>query len=625
MNDAKHIIHILPDYIANQIAAGEVVQRPESVVKELVENSLDAGAKEIGVFVRDAGKQLIHIIDNGSGMCKEDLEMSIKRHSTSKIFTQEDLEAIKSFGFRGEALASICSVASVEIRTKTASDSHGWKLITEPMKPIQIEPCFTDKGTQIFVRNLFFNVPARRKFLRSNLTEFRYISETMFKFALSHPEIAFTFYDADTLIFNLKPSSLFDRITSIFNRDIKESLINVKYENELIKINGFVGSPQIAKLNQTVQYLFLNRRNIRSKSLSHAIISAYEHIIEKNSYPFYILNIEINPNSVDVNVHPQKYEVKFDDERMVYGFVNKAISHALQNYNYLSNNTENFQISQNPISKVDNDISKGPDNIVLINKLTGEILDNNLKNKENFSSIYHSSPRESSFGNSFQYKKVNFEILNKDKDIFQIIPNDNSNLSQANFDKHNILSTWQAHNKYIFVQTQNSIIIIDQHAAHERILYEKALKAMSKEFSYSQELLFPVEISLNFVEMSALKEIENDIQNLGFYYGIKSQTEVTLYSVPNDIKSGEEEIAFKTILSEYVQNQKVSSINRIDSIAATFSCKSAIKTGQKLTSMEIEKLINDLFECQMPHVCPHGRPIIIDLSINELDKRFHRT
>jgi DNA mismatch repair protein MutL len=331
--DISSKIKILPDFIANQIAAGEVVQRPESVVKELVENSLDAGADEIAVLIKNAGKQLIHIIDNGAGMNEDDLRLSIKRHATSKIFSQEQLESIVTFGFRGEALASIASVAKLEIRSKQKDDNIGLKLTSEPGKEPSIEPFNTNDGTQIFVQSLFYNTPARRKFLRSNITEFRHISETMIKFAIANKNKRFTFYDDNNIIFDVKPEPLEKRIENLIGPQIKDNLIAVEYEDEKLNIGGFIGTPELAAKRSYGDYLYLNGRPIKSRSLSHAIFTAFEHLLDKNSKPFFILFLSIDPRDVDINVHPQKHEVKFENERYIYNSVLKAVSNALGAHN----------------------------------------------------------------------------------------------------------------------------------------------------------------------------------------------------------------------------------------------------------------------------------------------------
>lgn len=618
-------IKILPDVVANQIAAGEVVQRPESVIKELIENSLDAGSSSIFVVVKNAGKQLIHIVDNGSGMSKEDLLLSVKRHATSKIYTSDDLERIVTYGFRGEALASIAAVSQLEIRTRQNDDEMGWKLISEPTKEILIEPCITDAGTQIFVKNLFYNVPARRKFLKSNLTEFRYISDTMIKFALSKPNIRFTFYDDDTLIFNLKPTDLINRIKDLLGDSTSDSLLPVYLENEYLKITGFIGKPHLVKQSKTGQYIFLNGRSIINKSISHAIFSAYEHLLEKSGNPFYIIFIELNPESFDVNVHPQKNEVKFEDERMIYGFMNKAVSKSLQENNLAPEyHVVNQQISQ-PFGRLENSQPTNDKDYMIVNKLTGEIIEKSQLNsfsnsnyppahlfrRQNFSQneqIFKSA-FDKIFGNSPKENEINNNIFKTDN----VEDNESTNIYY-----------WQLHNKYILTQTQDGLTIIDQHAAHERILYEKALKAMNREFSYSQQLLFPVTIKLTPSEMNLIEEIKTDLNSLGYVFNILSSDKIEITSVPLDTINGDEINSFREILETFDEYQKVRHTNKRDNLAASYSCKSAIKTGQKLSIEEMKNLINELKKCEVPYACPHGRPIIIEFTLDFFDKKFGR-
>lgn len=617
-------IKILPDVVANQIAAGEVVQRPESVIKELIENSLDAGSDSIFVVVKGAGKQLIHIVDNGFGMSKEDLLLSVRRHATSKIYSSDDLERIITYGFRGEALASIAAVSQLEIRTRQKDDEMGWKLLSEPSKELIIEPCITEIGTQIFVKNLFYNVPARRKFLKSNLTEFRYISDTMIKFALSKPEIRFTFYDEDTLIFDLKPSDLINRIKDLLGENTSSSLLPVYLENEYIKINGFIGKPHLVKQSKSGQFIFLNSRSIINKSISHAIFSAYEHLLEKSGNPFYIIFIELNPESFDVNVHPQKNEVKFEDERMIYGFMNKAVSKTLQENNLAPEyHLINQQVSQ-PFGRIDNNQVSPDKDYLIVNKLTGEIIEKTQTNSSN--SIlpqFHYYPRqqfnhrEQTFTSAFDKIFGNSTFEDKSKiDIFKT-------KTGESFESSNI-SYWQLHNKYILTQTVNGLTIIDQHAAHERILYEKALKAMNREFSNSQQLLFPVMVKVTPTEMKLIEELKTELNSLGFVFNFLSVDKIEITSVPLDTINGEEINSFREIIETYDEYQKVRHTNKRDNLAASYSCKSAIKTGQKLSIEEMKNLITELQKCEVPYACPHGRPIIIEFTLDFLDRKFGR-
>lgn len=617
-------IKILPDVVANQIAAGEVVQKPESVVKELIENSLDAGSGSIVVVVKSAGKQLIHIVDNGSGMTREDLILSVRRHATSKIYFSEDLEAITTYGFRGEALASIAAVSQLEIRTKQKDDEIGWKLISEPNKELIVEPCNTETGTQIFVKNLFYNVPARRKFLKSNLTEFRYISDTMIKFALSKSDVRFTFYDEDTLIFDLKPADLSTRIKELLGDSTSNAIIPVHLENEIIKIYGFIGKPHLVKQSKSGQFIFLNGRSIINKSISHAIFSAYEHLLEKSGNPFYIIFLELDPSSFDVNVHPQKNEVKFEDERMIYGFMNKAISKALQENNLAPEyHSINQQVSQ-PFSRIETNSDSLNKDFLIVNKITGEVIEQQIPPNPSFNNFRRFEHQENR-----SYPKNNLDMISAYNKIFTKSEEDENKINlfqgkSSDTAEFANISYWQLHNKYILTQTNNGLMIVDQHAAHERILYEKALKAMNREFSYSQELLFPVTIKLTPSEMSLIEELEQDLKSLGFNLKKISEDKLEIASVPLDTINGEEINAFKEIIDTFDEYQKVRHTSKRDNLAASYSCKSAIKTGQKLSVEEMRNLLSELQKCQVPYACPHGRPIIIEFSLEFLDKKFGR-
>jgi len=615
-------IIILPDFVANQIAAGEVVQRPESVVKELIENSLDAGATEIVLVVKISGKQLIHVVDNGQGIVKEDLALSIKRHATSKIITTDDLEEIKTYGFRGEALASIASVALLEIRSRQKEAEHGWKLVAEPMKKEEISPISMDVGTQVFVKNLFYNVPARRKFLKSDLTEFRYISDTMIKFGIIRPDIRFTFYDNENLIFDVLPSSREKRIENILGKNIANALLPIDYQTDFIKIEGFIGEPLIAKQSKSGQYLFLNNRSIISKSLNHAVFASFEHLLEKKAHPFYVLNILLDPKNVDVNVHPQKHEVKFEDEKYIYNALFKAVSQTLQQSNLSPEIILNSQEIQSPFTK----ISDEDDKFVMVNKVTGEVVSSQPLNQGNRTQ-FSTSPN---FQRSCNFISSSNENKNFDMSAFDFLFNKKQTdgeekdlTAQRVFDKP-VQMYWQVHKKYICTQTDKGFIIVDQHAAHERILYEKALKAMNNEFAYSQDLLFPIEVELDSSKKLLYKELEDNIKKLGFIIDDISNGKFRINAVPLDVSTGTEAQALIEILEQYAEENRIRESSSRDNLAASFSCKAAIKTGHYLNPEEMKKLIDELFNCSMPYVCPHGRPVVIEFTIPELDRRFGR-
>ncbi len=632
-------IHILPEYIANQIAAGEVVQRPESVVKELVENSMDAGAEQISVVVRGSGKQLIHINDNGSGMTRDDLALSTKRHATSKIQTVQDLEHIMTLGFRGEALASIGAVAHLEIRTRMQEDEIGWKLTAEPLKDDTIEPFKSEKGTQIFVRNLFFNVPARKKFLRSDLTEFRHISETMLKFALARPDIRFTFYDADSLIFDVKPSSLEQRIVALMGERSASQLIPVEFAAPLVKVSGFVGQPSMAKQSRSGQYFFLNGRAITNRALTHAVFFPFEHLLDKNSHPFFVLNIEIDAEKVDVNVHPQKHEVKFDDERMVYNTIQQAVAEALQRSNLVREAHFREQVADAPFEKVQLAPSSTPNDILLVNRLTGEIINSSVQERQP-ASVSGNNSQTGTYSTSKGTQHSQEYKPNTQKQTFGIAQQTafdalfgttTSTVQPQEPEKEQLfdspqgqMTVWQLHNKYVFVQTDKGVMVIDQHNAHERILYERALKAMNEQFANGQKLLFPVKIMLNSSEKALFDELSADLERLGFDITIDDGI-AEVRGVPLDVHAGEEELALKEILAQFEEFQLIRHSDSRDNLAASFGCKAAIKTGQRLSESEMRKLVEDLFATATPYVCPHGRPVVIDFPLGEFDRRFGRT
>ncbi len=622
LNFIGNKITILPDFVANQIAAGEVVQRPESVVKELVENSLDADSNEVLVRVKDAGKQLIHIVDNGNGMTKEDLALSVKRHATSKIITIEDLEKINSFGFRGEALASIAAVSKLEIRTRTADDDHGWKLVSEPMNELSIEPVQMDKGTQIFVRNLFYNVPARRKFLKSNLTEFRYIADTMMKFGLSALNTRLTFYDDDKLVFDVKKSDLLERINVLMGENTAKSSIKVDYKAPDLYIWGYVGRPELAKKSRSNQYLFLNGRSIISKSLNHAVFSAFEHILEKSAHPFFVINIEIDTDTYDVNVHPQKHEVKFENERLIYSAIRRAVTNALNSSNLTPNvSFKPTDIIESGTFAIDKDVNS--DNSMIINKETGEI----VENRKSQSSFKHRDDAANSI--IPQLTKPDRTQIETTLSAFDEIFGKNKE-DETSFDFENKVeiesekSFWQLHNKYIFAETEDGCIVIDQHAAHERIIYEKALEMMNNHFARTQEVLFPIDVSLNPTEMTFVKELKDDLHELGYVFEIIEPNKVIITGVPVDVAGIDETQSFKEIIEIFEEYQKIRQRDKRDNLAASFACKAAIKTGKKLSPKEMQALFNDLMQCKIPYSCPHGRPVILNFKLTEFDKKFGR-
>lgn len=606
-------IKILPENLANKIAAGEVVNRPESVVKELLENSIDAKAKNIQVVIKNAGKTLIQVIDDGEGMNEEDAILSIQRHATSKISSLEDLEDIRTFGFRGEALASIAAVSQFELKTKQLNDELGTIIKIEETGQILKEKDNFQVGTTISVKNLFYNTPARRNFLKSNSTELKHIIETFKKISISNSNISFKFYNDDDLVFDFPASTLDERMKQVFADNILDAVLKVNEPTEYISLTGYVTKPNYLKRSKGEQYFFLNNRFVNSKIVNHAVFSAFENILEKGDYPFFVLFMNIDPKKVDVNVHPSKLEVKFDDEKEIYSFVNAVIRKTISSYDLvpsmsfveISPNKE--KLSFNNVRTERNDFSDRPtftqnresqkinfsdDDI---ERLFGEL---NIEIKSNAPATPVESPFEQT------EKETYHEHQNKEDETPFIV---------------------MLHQKYILSQIKSGLMIIDAHVAHERILYEKALQSFDANIPFSQQLLFPQVVNLDPADFQLAKELEPYLNNLGFEIKFKPKNIIEIIGIPSDVKIEHEVETLLDILHEFRKNQQYKQLEVRDNLAKSFSCKAAIKAGDSLTETEMRILVDKLFATSMPYVCPHGRPIIIKIPLEEFDKRFGRT
>lgn len=615
----KHInlsgnkIKLLPQSLSNKIAAGEVVSRPESVVKELIENSIDAGAGSITLIVKDAGKSLIQVTDNGSGMTEEDALLCFQRHSTSKISDFEDLENIRTLGFRGEALASISSISQIELKTKTESDDVASVIRMEGNEITEVTKANGDTGTSIFVKNLFFNTPGRRNFLKSNQTEFRHIYETFLHLSISNPGTEFTFINNDEILFELKPSGLKERLRDVFTEKFSESLIEVKNGNEIININGYISRPNFTKKSKQDQYFYLNGRYFSNKTLNFAVYSGYGDLIDKGDYPSFFLFINIDPKKVDVNVHPSKMEVKFEDESAVFGFLRNSIKLALKNAELifdigfdsrlnLQNTPESFHYKES------GNRSSGdtPSNITPLPK--GDFVLPRKSGRTNIHSILDASK---------EYPDESFEELKKEeqKNIFE-------HNKKSDSEKFNV---WQYQYKYIMCQTETGLMIIDQHAAHERILYERALLWLNSQSSFSQQLLIPIRLTLTKIDYHIAVSLKDELMNLGFNISLPGEDTVEITGLPSDVKIGDENKIFQELIDQFKEYELKLNLEKRDNLAKSFACRSAIKSGDKLTYSEMTGLIDNLFSSQMPYVCPHGRPTVIRITTDELDKRFSRT
>ncbi|MFA7362236.1 MAG: DNA mismatch repair endonuclease MutL, partial [Candidatus Kapaibacterium sp.] len=496
----NNLIKILPQALYNKIAAGEVVGRPEAVVKELIENSIDADATEITVIIKDAGKTLIQVIDNGSGMSEDDAVVAFQRHSTSKIETYEDLENIRTLGFRGEALASIAAISQVELKTHTAKDEVGTLVRIDGNEVTEVSKVNTETGTSISVKNLFYNTPGRRNFLKSNQTEYRHIYDTFIRQVVSNPGIAFKLYNNDEQIFNLKANELFKRLNDLFTEEFSKSLIEVKGEGAIVKVNGFISKPGFARKSKQDQFFYLNNRFFTSKNLNFAVYSGYDDLIEKGNYPSFFLFINIDPTKVDVNVHPSKLEVKFEDEGAIFGFLRKVVKDTLR----ASNIT--FEIGFGNAQSLDS----------VPSSLEHRDYRNSIPDNRSFSSS-PSTKGTTAIHSIFEASKKDFGTEN-----VNMIPEESETDNQKNIFEHkkkdaeDKFNVWQYQNKYIMCETDAGLMIIDQHAAHERILYEKALMRLNSNSSFSQQLLMPIKVQLTKVDYQLAKSLQDEIHNLGF-------------------------------------------------------------------------------------------------------------
>lgn len=611
-------IKILPQFIANRIAAGEVIGRPEAVVKELIENSIDAGAHNIVLRIKDAGKSLMQVVDDGTGMNEDDAILSFQRHATSKISTAEDLEFIRTLGFRGEALTSIAAVAQVEMKTKTQSDELGTLIKIHGSEIIEHTKIQTSKGTSIAVKNLFYNTPARRNFLKTNQTEFRHIYETFIKLAIANPQLSFVFVNDDEEVFNLSSTDLSDksgalpgRLNQIYGGELQDSLIEVSQKNDLISLHGYTSKPSFTKKTKQDQFLFLNNRFIISKSLSFAVHSAYEDLIEKGDYPNFFLFLTLDPRKFDVNVHPSKLEVKFDDERPLFSFMKKNVWRTLEKNDLVVK----VKLDETPLNE------------------SGAYGKAHISQASSKGSLAHSGFGFSESSTHFKPSNIR-ELFEKstppadDKENFKTLSEEENSETHPQSHKPGFITknlVWQFQKKYIMYQTENNLMIIDQHAAHERILYEKALDRLNSNANLSQQLLMPIHIELNHVDYEVAKGIESELKSLGFDFEISPQRKIKLRGIPSDVRIGNESKALQELIEHYKENEVKLNLEKRDNLARSYACKHAIKTGDTLRDEEILNLIDNLFASKMPYVCPHGRPTIIKLSIDELDKKFART
>jgi DNA mismatch repair protein MutL len=597
------IIQLLPDSIANQIAAGEVVQRPASAVKELMENSLDAGAANIKLIVKEAGKVMLQIIDDGSGMSETDARMSLERHATSKIRTADDLFTLRTMGFRGEALASIAAVSQMELKTRKGTDELGTLLVVEGSEVKKQEPVACEKGTNICIKNLFYNIPARRNFLKSNPVEMRHIIDEFHRLALAHPEVAFSLIQGDDMIYDLQSSKLSQRIVSLFGKAYQTQLAPVNEETTLIKITGYIGRPESAKKTRGEQFIFVNQRFIKSNYLGYAISQAFEGLLPENSFPFYVLFIEIDPKHIDVNVHPTKTEIKFDDERAVYAVISASVKQALGAHNLTP--AIDFHADVNIVNKLSNtSFSKQQ----YFDEQFGTLSRSNLTNWEKaFEGEQPTSKLFSSSENQHETLRFESSINNK--------------IDGSVLFKEDGQPVFQFQQKYLVKAVRNGLMIIDQQSAHERVLYDKYVQNFKGTPGSSQQSLFPQTITFTASDFTLAMEMEQEIKALGFRFELFGKNALLVSGIPAGLKGSEKEL-FEGLIEQFKQNQAELQLPLRENLALALARRSGIPSGQKLADEEMKALIEGLFTCSNPNYSPSGKQTFFVLDTSKIESYF---
>ena len=609
------IIKLLPDNIANQIAAGEVVQRPASVVKELLENSIDAGSTDVKLIIKESGKALIQVVDNGKGMSHIDARMCFERHATSKISSAEDLFAIKTMGFRGEAMASIAAVAQVELKSRREEDELGVLIQIEASEVKKQEPVSTPVGTLTCVKNLFFNVPARRNFLKSNAVEMRHIVDEFQRVALANPEVAMSLYQNDLEMYQLSSGKLSKRVVGIFGKKYQDQMAACEEETDLIKVYGYVGKPEFAKKTRGEQFFFVNNRFIKSNYLNHAVMTAFENLLPEGSFPFYTLFIEIDPRHIDINVHPTKTEIKFDDERTVYAVIRAAVRQALGTHNIAPAidfsqdvNFANFAPKSEPVkstSAADRDYSQFK---------TFE----RKQDTSHWEKLYEGLKTEIS-----QQEESNRQMEIHPEAQSTITLGSAANVSEEKVSQKPDASYFQIHKKYIATHVKSGLMLIAQQAAHERILYEKFLNQISRRSGASQQALFPQSLKLNSADFSLIHDIREELNAIGFEFSDFGDNSIVINGVPADLKSVNEKALFEGFIEQFKLNQSELSISNDENIARAIAKRSALKVGTSLSAQEMSSIIDQLFACKSPNYSPEGKKTTFILELDKVDQFFN--
>ena len=600
------IIQLLPDHVANQIAAGEVVQRPASVVKELLENAIDAGATNITLLIKNAGKTLIQVIDDGKGMSNTDARMSFERHATSKIQKAEDLFNLNTKGFRGEALASIAAIAHVELKTKPADEELGTCIKIEGSKIISQDFVSTGKGTSLAVKNLFYNIPARRNFLKSDTVETRHIIDEFQRVALAHADISFLLHHNNNEVYHLKKGNLRQRIVAVFGTKMNEKLVPIDEKTDIVAIEGFVAKPEFSKRKRGEQFFFVNNRFIKSSYLNHAVVSAFDGLLEQGAHPSYFLYLTVPANSIDINIHPTKTEIKFDNEKALYAMLRATVKHSLGQYNVA------------PILDFNRDAGldtpyhfKSSSKIATVPKISVDPDFNPFK-EEQQREIRHPFKRQKETQSwESLYTSIDTTDAQQNESLFEHQQDEKTQ------------KTFQVQRKYVMSLIKSGVVLINQSLAHQRILYEQFLESITVKEANSQQLLFPVKISLTSAEIDMIYTIKTELENAGFSFDEFTKDSVTIKGIPVSVTESEITIILEELLNDINLEVPDASFSHFDVMAKSFAKTLSIKTGTLLSEKEQESLVNNLFSCKEPTVSPFGKATFKTLTLNQIDNLFN--
>jgi len=600
------IIQLLPDHVANQIAAGEVVQRPASVVKELLENAIDADATNIKLIIKEAGKLLIQVIDNGKGMSQTDARLSFERHATSKIKKAEDLFNLNTKGFRGEALASIAAIAHVDLKSKQETEELGTHIKIEGSTLVFQENTSTPKGTSVAVKNLFYNIPARRNFLKSNSIETRHIINEFQRVALAHPNISFTFYHNESEVYNLSSGNLRQRIVAIFGKKTNEKLVPINEVTDVLEIKGFVAKPEFAKKKRGEQFFFVNDRFIKNAYLNHAVSNAFESLLSGGYFPTYFLYLTVPSKSIDINIHPTKTEIKFEDEKTLYAILRSTVKHSLGQYNVAP--VLDFERTASFDTPYDFKDKKTETPKVSVNPDFNPFKSDEQKSIK-FPYKREKMPEWESLYTGIAIQNIEVEAETVNSSLFS--------------DSVLTSKTYQIHKKYIVSSIKSGIVYINQHLAHQRILYEEFLENITIKEAMSQQLLFPLEISFNKSDIELIREIKEDLESVGFLFDKILDDSIIVNGIPVTITESQITIIIEQLLEDIKNDIPDASFSQLDVMSKSLAKSLAIKTGTKLDLKEQEEIVNKLFNCKQPDLSPFGKTTFVTINIDEIDKIFN--